>query len=579
MPIPTAESYKEIARQYADYNDPQGESKNADISPWKYFFTDVFYRGKYARYALRDWLAGGVKNNFLFGLFPKSDHAEFIALIDCICKFKKEKFKILPEEICQLRVILYGQGNQFIATTDEKKEEENDAALIKMMANLFLAHFEEIQKEYTEHSSTSDKIMLRELKIAINNFLQKHKVLKRIEENPNTNPVYIIKLLDPNYYRDREYFMKESHRKIKTSNKRWAKGLGFLAGVADIFINFMGIWMVGGLVAAHIPIIAPLIIPLAIFGAISGFHSGFNVFSENIYKNLKEIRRNRFFKDKDEEKLPASKKIMITLFSLFACAAGFCAFALTTYSVSTIFSIPLLTALPIAIPFALPLAIGLMFMYIDNIRGCILNFNDRYQYFRNDYWPHVKPGELLKDTCKLLFAFTLTALISVVGFFLYLTKGTFIMAGVATKTMIAGIFSGINSLVKLIFGTNKVRELIEHTHTHTHTHTPQASSQPLTRLQEESERMERHRERILRATAFGNGASKGGLYAYTASATLGLAGSLAFITGILEAIYIAAPWLVLRKQGKHSFVPAEEEKASPASDEALPPASSRNSGT
>ncbi|MCC2667070.1 MAG: hypothetical protein K0S63_986, partial [Gammaproteobacteria bacterium] len=107
MPTPTAKSYKEIARQYADYNDPQGESKNADISPWKYFFTDVFYRGKYARYALRDWLAGGVKNNFLFGLFPKSDHAEFIAVIDCICKLKKGDYQKLLVGICDLDIEKY----------------------------------------------------------------------------------------------------------------------------------------------------------------------------------------------------------------------------------------------------------------------------------------------------------------------------------------------------------------------------------------------------------------------------------------------------------------------------------------
>ncbi len=545
MPAPTLKSYQEIAQQYADYNTPDSKSENTGISSWKYFFTDIFYRGTHSSYAVRDWLAGGVKNNFLFELLPKSDHAEFISVINRICQIGHDK------EVLQ----------KIADISNEDKDFGNN------IGGLFTDYFLIIQEKYGKNPSEPNQIILRELKKDINNFLQYHKIKTRIKKEGDFYE--IERNLEESYYEeDPQYQNKENNRKIKTSNKRWAKCLGLLAGAAEIFINFMGIWMVGGLLAVYIPIIAPLIIPFAIFGAISGFHSGFNLFSENIYKNLKEIRRKRFFKDKDGKELTPSKKITITLFSLFACAAGFCAFALTTYSVSTIFSISMIAALPITIPFALPLAVGLMFMYIDNIRGCILDFNERYGYFKNDYWPNVTRVDLAKDACKLLFAFTLTAAISIIGFALYLTKGTFILAGVAAKTIIASIFSGINSLVKLIFGTNKIRELIDHTHTLS------VSSQPLTRLQKESERVDRHRQRILSATAFGNGASKGGLYAYTASTTLGLTGALAFTAGIIEAIYIAAPWLVMRGSGRHSLFPRQAEGA--ASAETPTPGSSRN---
>jgi hypothetical protein len=546
MPTPTLKSYQKIAQQYADYNTRDSKSENTGISSWKYFFTDVFYQGTHSSYAVRDWLAGGVKNNFLFELLPKSDHAEFISVINRICQI--------------------GHDQETLQKIGDISSEDKDFG--DNIGGLFTDYFLIIQEKYHKNPSTPNQIILRELKKDINNFLQYHKIKTRIKKEGDSYE--IEKNLGENYYeQDRHYQDKKNNRKIKTSNKRWAKCLGFLAGAAEIFINFMGIWMIGGLVTAHIPIIAPLIIPLAIFGACSGFHSGFNLFSENIYKNLKEIRRGRFFKDKDGKKLPKSKKITITLFSVFACAAGFCAFALTTYSVSTIFSITMIAALPITIPFALPLAVGLMFMYIDNIRGCILDFNERYEYFKNDYWPNVTRGKLAKDVCKLVFAFTLTAAISIIGFALYLTKGTFILAGVAAKTIIASIFSGINSLVKLIFGTNKVRQLIDHTHI------ASASSDAPTPLQKEIERIEKYRQRILSATAFGNGASKGGLYAYTASTTLGLTGALAFIAGIMEAIYIAAPWLVLRESGRGSFFPDGEEKSSP--DKTLSCAFSRGS--
>lgn len=60
--------------------------KDSDTSAIKNLITGTFYRGTHSSYFLRDFLAGGVTNNFFFNWFPRSDYGNFIFLVDAICK-------------------------------------------------------------------------------------------------------------------------------------------------------------------------------------------------------------------------------------------------------------------------------------------------------------------------------------------------------------------------------------------------------------------------------------------------------------------------------------------------------------
>ena len=553
MAIPTLQSYQEIARQYDDYNKSKDSGQSSYLGFWRNFFTGVLYRGAHSSDALRDWLAGGVKNNFLFGLLPKSDHANFIAVIDRACEIGNDA--LLLEEISKI-----SDGKNF-----------ND-----QIGELFLEYFENIKEKYNKNFTELNKEMLRKLKKDINNFLEPHKLTKRIQKNNSV-------LEEKNYYQvnNAAYQEKKYHRKIKTWKKRIARSLAFLAGIAEALINYKIIISVIITVLGTSSLVFPCALFFAMLGAAAGLNTGYNLFSDCIKEGLYEIRHGRFF---GYAKLRPFYKCLFIALSGLSSAAGLCAAALASSSIAAIFGIAATLSVASIATFAvaLPLGIALIFLFIRTIAKSIKHLQDSKSL--RAYWEDTSVHQIARDILELVLAISLMAVICVVGFILYRDRVRDVatvwnLCDKSSIVIVSSLCSAINASVKLIFGTQKTHDLLFPSKIQTNSPEQPSLSVDPSRIQREKALAAKHHQSINNAAAVGNAIGKGALYAnsaihagldytseavtssalYLKSLSVYLAG---IMVGIFEAIYMGAPALTMRSLGGYSIFSRQEVGAS-----------------
>jgi len=554
MAIPTLESYKGIARQYDEYNKSNDSDQSSYLGFWRNFFTGVLYQGPYSSDALRDWLAGGVKNNFLFGLLPKSDHANFIAVIDRACEIGSDKS--LLDEISKISA-----------------EKENP---IKAIAILFGSYFDLIKKEYEKNPPESKKIMLRKLKKDINHFLQQHKLLTRIQKQDSNYEVLIIPYSE--YYDGNIYQEKEKSRKTKTWHKRIARSLAFLGGIADALINYKIVFSIIMLISTS-SIVFPIAVFVAVLAATAGLHTGYNVFSDCLREGLDEIRRGRFFGY--HELKPFYKGLFIVL-SVLSAAAGICGAALASSSIAAIFGIAATLSIASIATFvvALPLGIDVTFLFIRTIAKSLKHLQEAKSL--SEYWKNTSGNKIAWDVSQLAVAILLMAVICGVGFILYRDKVRDVATvwNICDKSSIfilSTICSAINASAKFIFGSQKTSDLLFPSEEQLEladqasSHVPRDPSP----IQKQKALAASYHKSIDDAAAVGNAMSKGALYAnsaihagldYTSEAVTSSALQLkslsvylaGIMVGIFEAIYMAAPALTMKSSGGYSIFSRQE---------------------
>lgn len=460
--MPTIEEYKAIAAEYKGYLSP---TRNISVFSSNFrsnLFTSIIYRGDFSSTMFRDWLAGGVKNSFFFGLFPKSEHANFFSVIDRICKLDRCPEKLLAEI--------------------EESPDQNFNSLV----NLLIEYFLKVQQQFNDrliHFNTHNRNVsaeynrnilkkyyaktLRNLKKDINNLAQQHGVLRRIkkEDSKEEEIIYSHEELNHNYYEDMKYIQKINNRKIATFNRRLAKVIASLAAVAEIFVNYVAVK--GMLALFHVPLVllSPwtlLVIPFAIAGLYSHYH----FYRNDIYDGLKD--RGHKKTNEDSEKISCGKNIGIKVVSFLSLGGGFCGWALTSYSVSmTVMGMLCTSGMLLAFPFAAALAFGLTFVYYRNIGKAIKNLGKNVAEFK-EYIANIKSIEdvprVAADIVILIIAIAFMVAIGIAGYYLFRGKGvtmltTWKICNEASAFIVSGICSAINSIVKGLFGIKKIREL------------------------------------------------------------------------------------------------------------------------
>ncbi|MCD6038799.1 MAG: hypothetical protein K0S27_199 [Gammaproteobacteria bacterium] len=457
--MPDIAAYLEITADYQHYLQCQSSS----LSVLRNLFTGTFYGGRFSRYAIRDWLAGGVKNNFLFGWLPtqKSDHANFIFLIDSLCKLHPNAEVLLK------------------AITDLNLNEDEDQNC-RLLLDILFVHFEKIQqcceKRLSALQEGGDKEeikknyaqTLRNVKISMNNLAQQHKVLRRITLDENDK--YIVCGLLEGYYSEQYYKNKIRNREIKTSNKRIAKVTAFLAAIGEGFINFTAIK--AGLLLLAMPALFPFAIPIAGVFFLAGFYSHYYIYKQNIYKSLKEIRRDRFYdyfdKHGHRQKMSFKRKVAVNSIGLLSVGAGFCGWALASYSISMAIvgtlSIPVMLS---ALVVTIPIFTGLTFMNYCTIVHGIRKWDENWEKCKK-YFGDIKGikdiPRVLLDFITLALSLTMMITLGMVAYVLFRGKGinvltTWNVCTQASALIIATTLALVNSLVKIAFGLNKVSKM------------------------------------------------------------------------------------------------------------------------
>jgi len=480
--MPTISEYKEIVAEYKDYLDARSADHNISIwSILRNFFAGTFYRGRFSRYTFRDWLAGGVKSNFLFEWLPKSEHANFTSLIDRICKLDRDPSRLFEDiegsfdqDFHGLVCILMEYFIKIQAQCNKRLMEYDKLYLYEGFDKNAVEYNRKIIKDY--YAKT-----LRNLKKDINNLAQQHGVLRRIKKESSVGgtglTTYATEKLEYDYYESETYTQKIANRAIATSNKRWAKVIAFLSGIAEGFINYVAVTGILAKILSVFAISLTLFSPwmlIAVPFIVAGLYTHYSFYKQGLYDGLKEIRRGNFYKEISHEsgnyeKISWGTAGLVTVFSLLAVGGGFCGWALTSYSVSmAVMGSLCLSGMLIALPCAGALAFGLTFVYYCNIGKAIKKLDEGWKNLKK-YLSDIKSIEdiprVLLDILVLAIAAALMLTIGFVGYYLFRGKGvdiltTWNLCNHTSALIVSAVFAVINSIVKGFFGVKKIREIV-----------------------------------------------------------------------------------------------------------------------
>ncbi len=447
------EAYQEITQDYLKYLD----GKSAPLSSWRFQLTNVFYRGKHARWFVWDILAGGVQNNFMFEWVKKPEHAVFISLINRIALLDR----------CA-DVTLQGIFNTL--QTESKAE----------LCNAFFKYFTLIDNQYSTQNKNKDETYyrnMRGLKQDINRFAEECGVEERIVKiKPESGKHYTYKLVD-------KAQNKQEIRAFKTMWKRWTKAMaGFMAFV-EIFVGLTGISAgLATLGLTAMPFIAIVLLKITV--AYSAAFFGYLFAKEDLFSLGKQLFLGRIFKIKNPttgqyESLTGCQKFFIGLLSPFSMIAGFCISSLVFYSMPSAIVLPLIgcsiSLLPltiIAAPCVFLLATAAFFLTIKNIVSHITK-EQVAAYFKSLGYQEGKEtipfyiGRLAVEILKWMIALVVMAIVGMGGYYLFKDKSVNMLhkvwqgLSVITVDKIAGWMSFLYSSIKFIFGSKKVMDIFQ----------------------------------------------------------------------------------------------------------------------
>jgi hypothetical protein len=453
--LPSLSDYHKIAQQYRYALAPDGRESN-ETSTLRNFLTGKFYKGE-------------------------SEEEKFVDLVDFICKLDEGANFILDDILKE-----YKKGERH-----NNQTEDNYNYLFECIFKYWIRVQSKFEKDLMDGKANQEGYTqaLRSLKININRLAQKHEIKKRIskkmigQDDENREGIsiisehnndefkksglrrtYFIEDLSVNYYETKQGLYKDKlyNRKIKTIKKYVSILFSFLAAIGEGFINYIAIAHLGALFL--IPSI--YIIPIAILCTIGGFYTHYYLYYQSIYDGLKGNFFKKFNPVSDKyEDISCFTKIAAFLMGLLSFGGGFCGWAITSYSVSMILTGSLSTyGMLLALPIAVPLALAMTFMYSCTICNSVKAMDENWKKLR-DYFSGLKglSGTLrfAFDLIKLVLSAAIMVTLGITAFILFRGKGvdmlkTWEICSLASAFIISNVLAGINSLVKGVFGVNRI---------------------------------------------------------------------------------------------------------------------------
>ncbi len=468
-------------------------------------YTGIFYKGKYARHALLDIFAGGIKNNFFFGLSQKSEQACFIALIDRICKLDRDADIILAkiknaETLDDLLNILFAYFEQIQKNESIKKDDiyyKNMSAL-KRDINDFAEQCQipwrivKYNIDPTQHYTYKIRyVASQKNRKEEDNSSEKCKVewgivKKNINLTESKSHTYQIEYSLFRKEKEKNIFyrtfricrrtFKITYRAFKTNGKRAVKAMSVFMAIDGLLTTLAGI------VLMHLVAPVALLLLFKLFAGTFAIYLGYKFARDDLYTLGKQIFLGRIMQIKDPKTgtykdLENYQKRSLKLLAFFCIVAGICNAALSYSNVlsniGNTFFLPLLgtvSTVPLAYVtagFVFILVGAEFFLTIKSVVADTTN-NKITAYFRSlthqknetDFQYGVRIAlEIIKWGIAIIFM----AKVGFIGYFLFTDKSIKMLKDLLGVLTIgtAMVVSFSYSLIKFVFGVKKIIQLLQ----------------------------------------------------------------------------------------------------------------------
>jgi hypothetical protein len=440
----TIEGVHSITRDYKKY---LASSSGSSLSAWKNLLVGTFYYGEHTSYSLRDILAGGIKKSFFFGIFCPSPYANFITLLERICKQNKNAAEVL----------------EFLQKLQEKS---NENEVVMLFFDYFLTVQAQCQANLLAEDTNAKRenftFFLKALKKDINNLAEQLAVkdeqgnLKRIVKQVYSAELTQLKVQcavgDPMqaYSNDNYTKNKQNNHIIKTACRRWAKIFAVFAAICEGFIGIMAMTNPFFYVPA--------------FMGVAYIHYRFC--KEDTYKIISDIALGRIFQRKNPKTgqyiaLSNGEKWAISGLGSLSLCGGFCLYVLASAAM-TASGLPLLLAIGVPVSLAIT-SIGVHFTVVEQL---VKNRAGITRYFKEHFIHNTWQG-CIWEAFKLGLSVSLMIVVALVTFSLFRSKGINVLVNtlqwceIARATVVSTVFSLIATTMKFIFSLNKVPKLID----------------------------------------------------------------------------------------------------------------------
>lgn len=410
-------------------------TEKSSISSRRNLLTNKAYDGKHAPHLAWEMLD---INEFKY--------TNFISLIDCITKIDHNPEKVLRDI---LRILRTTEGVDCAGK------------LSKCLFSYFIA------LQAASHKDADYYKEMSTLKHRLHHFVEKMGIETRIKKKPasSSEKHYSYRLIKGLTSRKKEEKKKTRERKY------WLEKLARVVASGNMFpdarTTLAGYFLIGLAVAG----------PFHILVYISGLYFGYRFAKNDLYQLFKSIYLGRFWQIKDPttgsyNTLSVGQILLIALIGIPAgFVAGACNAGLAHYGLKNYYAASLtLKSTIILMNF---MTTGVFCLYAAAFFGTIKNIigHTTKDQFR-DYINELKSAStlhLILEPLKYLITFAFMATVGVVGYYLFrdkclnMVKDIFTGLSTAQAHTTAIVISCAYSIFKFIFGTSKIKHIIEET--------------------------------------------------------------------------------------------------------------------